>query len=142
MIPSRLASLKRHTAGATSLEFAILASALFLLLFGCIEGGLLMWTRGTLQSVAAQTARCSAVTAPLCASASQSKQYAVNLAQSWLGTALIVTADVTITTPSTCGSGNAPGTFQKVIIAAPSWVGAIAYPFGAHSVNVTACFPT
>lgn len=139
MIPSRLTSLKRHTGGATSLEFAIVSSALFMLLFGCIEGGLMMWTRGTLQSVAAQTARCAAIASQLCSSP---QQYAVNLATSWLGTALIVMADVTITTQTTCGSGSATGAFQKVTIAAPSWVGAISYPFGAHSVNVTACFPT
>ena len=135
----RPTSLMRHTGGATSLEFAIVSSALFLLLFGCIEGGLMMWTRGTLQSVAAQTARCAAIASPLCSSP---QQYAVNLARSWLGTPLIAAADVTITTPSTCGSGSASGTFQKVSIAAASWVGAITYPFGAHSVNVTACFPT
>ena len=140
MIPSRHTPLMRHTGGATSLEFAIVSSALFLLLFGCIEGGLLMWTRGTLQSVAAQTARCAAIASPLC---SNPQQYAVKLATSWLGgVALIVTADVTITNPTTCGSGSVAGTFQKVTIAAPTWVGAIAYPFGAHSVNVTACFPT
>jgi len=132
-------SLTRDTKGATALEFALVSGMLLSMLFGGFEAGIMLWTRGTLQSVAAQTARCVAIGSSLCSS---SKAYAVTQATGWLGSALITQGDVTITTASECGTTTGSlGSFEVVTITASPWVGSIIYPLGSHTETVTACYP-
>ena len=54
--------------GATSLEFALLGTALMALSMGIIEYGRLSWTREALQGVAIEGARCMGVQAINCGS--------------------------------------------------------------------------
>ena len=119
------------------LEFALLASVLMAMLLGGLELGLMMWTQGTLQSVAARTARCAAIGSAACPNP---QQYAVNLATAWLGAGMITTGNVTVTSVTTCGT--ASGTFEQVTIHASGWVGAILFPLNAQTETTTACYPT
>lgn len=132
-------SLIRNTKAATALEFALVSGMLMALLFGGLEAGIMLWTRGTLQTVAAQTARCMAIGSPLCATA---QAFAVSKATSWLGSAMITAADVTAATSTSCLSQTSgTTTFEVVTITVTPWAGSSIYPFGNRTETVTACFP-
>ncbi len=131
-----LASLAHDARATTALEFAMVGSVLMILLLGGINLGLMTWTLATLQSVAAQTARCVAIGSSACSNA---KQYAVTLATGTLGSAMITTANVKVTSATTCL--NASGSFEVVAITASTWSGQIAFPLTARSQTVTACYP-
>ena len=135
-------SLLRTTKGATALEFALVSGMLMALLFGCLEAGIMLWTRGTLQSVAAQTARCVAIGSPLCTTVNTYQSYAVGRATAWLGSPLISNSDVSAAMATKCGTVTGSlGYFEVVTITATPWVGAIIYPFGSRTEIVTACYP-
>jgi Flp pilus assembly protein TadG len=141
--------LTRDTNGTTTLEFAIVASVLVAMLLGGMEIGLRMWTRGTLQSVAEQTARCAAIGSPLCSTPSI---YAAGLATAWLGSAMIPAANVTAVSGATSCLNESTGTttFEVVTITATPWVGvsttawfrSIFGSLGPTTETVTACYPT
>jgi Flp pilus assembly protein TadG len=124
--------------GIVSLEFAILASVLIPLTSAIIELGLLLWTQTAMQSVAALTARCAAIGSPQCSASVPA--YAVSLANNWTLSGAITTANVTVTTTTTCGT--ASGTFAKVTIAFPTWSKMVLKPFLPDSFTVTACYYT
>jgi Flp pilus assembly protein TadG len=140
--------LARNTKGTTTLEFAIVSGVLVALLFGGMEVGLIMWSRGTLQSVAEQTARCAAIGSPLCTAPAS---YAANLANTWLKSTTITAADVTATSQQSACLNEPAGTtmFEVVTISATPWVGisALAWfrslygPLEPSTETVTACFP-
>ena len=75
----RLASLRRCNAGATAVEFALLAPIFFMMLFGLIEFSRMAWTKQTIGDVAYATARCMSVSSSCNTSALQ-KSYAVSRA--------------------------------------------------------------
>jgi Flp pilus assembly protein TadG len=127
-----------HCRGTAALEFALVSGVFFMLLFGIIELGLSMWIRSTLQTVAAQTARCAAIGSSACASGAA--QYAVSLARPWLPIYAITTKDVVVSTTTTCFG--ASGNFESVTITAPSWIGGLVYPVAGGWQTMQACFPT
>jgi len=51
----------RDAQGASAVEFAILALPFFMMLFGIIEGGRLMWTQVGLQHAVETAARCASL---------------------------------------------------------------------------------
>ncbi|MDR3534843.1 MAG: pilus assembly protein [Rhodopila sp.] len=132
-------SLARSIKGAAALEFALVSGVLMAMLLGGFELGLMMWTRGTLQAVAAQTARCVAIGSSACTTSKSPQQYAVDLATTKLGSAMITKANVTVTAATTCKS--ASGSFEVVTISASPWVGSIVYPFTGPTQTLTACYP-
>jgi Flp pilus assembly protein TadG len=141
----------RDVRAVTTVEFALVSTILMVMIFGCVELGLIMWTRGTLQAIAAQTARCAAINSPVCnTSPTTPRSYAVSQAATLLGTGLITAGDVSITTGTTCLSGSAGSTiFEIVTITATPWVGVSASgrfgtlgPLAPATETVTACYPT
>ena len=121
--------------GTAALEFAMVGGLLVLLLLGCVEVGLMMWTGSALQSVAAQTARCTAI-----GSCANPQQYAVALAGQWIGGNAITTSDVTVAAGTSC-HGQA-GAFAVVTISESIWSGTFFEPITGGTQSVTACFPT
>ena len=67
MTRSLLSRFRSSTAGATAVEFALVAGPLFLMLFSTIEFARLYWTREALQSAAIAGARCMGVKQAECA---------------------------------------------------------------------------
>jgi Flp pilus assembly protein TadG len=140
----------RGVRGVTTVEFALVSTILMVMIFGCVELGLIMWTRGTLQAIAAQTARCAAISSPNCSTSPAAKSYAVSQAATLLGAGLITAGDVSITTGTTCLSGSAGSTiFEIVTVTATPWVGVSASgrfgnlgPVAPATETVTACYPT
>jgi len=51
----------RDVRGTSAVEFAIIAPVFFMLLFGIIDGGRLMWTQVGLQHAAEMAARCASL---------------------------------------------------------------------------------
>ena len=62
----KLTTLRGDERGATAVEFAMTAPVFFLILFGIIQGGLLLWTQLGLQHGAEMAARCAGVNKVLC----------------------------------------------------------------------------
>ena len=128
----------RRDAGTVSVEFAIAANALLLLLLGTLSVAVLIWAEAALQSVAAQTARCSALGSSLCSSATE---YAVTLADERLFSGVIDTSDVTVTTGTSCH--NAAGEYSIVTITSSYWAtGLLASVFDGIVLKATACYPS
>jgi Flp pilus assembly protein TadG len=127
-----------HCRGSVALEFALVASVFFMLLLGIIELGMIMWSRSTLQTVAAQTARCAAIGSSLCGSGAT--QYAISLAGEWLPSYTITAQDVTVSATTTCYG--ATGKFDTVTITVPVWTGGLISPIAGGSQTLEACFPT
>jgi Flp pilus assembly protein TadG len=63
---SKLDRFARDQRGASALEFALIAPAFFLFIFGIIELGLLFWTQVGLQHGAEMAARCASINTKLC----------------------------------------------------------------------------
>ena len=139
MTPAIRHRLTRDRKASTVPETAIVLALLIPMLLAGIDLGLMMWTKGTLQSVAAMTARCAALGSTSCANP---QAYAVSLANSWLGSALIANANVTVnSTATTCQ--NATGSFEVITITASIWTGSIVYPvaLNGRTQTLTACYP-
>jgi Flp pilus assembly protein TadG len=66
--------------GTTAAEFALIVPALLILVFGSIELARFMWIRNSLQTAVEAAARCSAISAPACATVAAAKDYAVTIA--------------------------------------------------------------
>lgn len=63
MIPG---AFRHDRRGASALEFALIAPAFFMFVFGVIEMGLLFWTQIGMQHGAEMAARCASVNNVLC----------------------------------------------------------------------------
>ncbi|WP_158927236.1 TadE/TadG family type IV pilus assembly protein [Acidisphaera sp. S103] len=143
-----------NTKAATTVEFALVSIILVTIIFGGMELGLMLWNRGTLQAIAAQTARCAALGTALCSSTTASTTYLISLASTLLEPGLITATNsaqtVVITTSTTCvndstGTTSNPITFEVVSITVSPWVGpSLSKLFGPgyRSETITACYPT
>ena len=121
----------RNIAGTTAVEFAITAPVFFMVLFGIIECGRLMWTQLGLQHAVGMAARCASVNKTLCSTADGIKEFAVQQTYGVDPPA----STFTVSTPTNgCGNQvNASYTYQYVS----------AY-FSTPSVTLSAqsCFPS
>ena len=123
-------------------EFALVAPTLFALSFGTLDLGLLFWTRGGLESVAALTARCGATGytwgTTSCTTADTTQTFAVTTANSTVMSGIIASSNVTVTSAATtCNSVS--GKFFVVTISCP-YFSSLPPPFGGYTLSVTACF--
>ena len=125
--------LPRDRRGTTTLEFAMIASMLFPLTFASLSVGALVWTRGTLQSVAAETARCIAINA--CTDATS---YAETSAGKWLPAGAATTLGVEVLS----GCNSAAGSSKGVTITSAFWQNLPLPPPFNKNLSVTACYPT
>jgi Flp pilus assembly protein TadG len=124
----KLYRIVRDNGGATAVEFAITAPVFFVLLFGILEGGLLVWTQIGLQHGAEAAARCASINSTACGTTATIQNYA---AQNAFGMTIDPTS-FSVTTPA-CGNQ---------VSATHTFVFASGY-FGAPSLTLTAqsCFP-
>ena len=115
-------------AGTTSMEFAFVALPMLTLIFACIEFGLAMRAKSTLQYATIQAARCSVVTPTTCGTPAAVNAYAQTQLQG------VAMAPVTFTfTAEDCG--------RRVVATMP-------FPVVSHSVfpasftlSAVACYP-
>jgi Flp pilus assembly protein TadG len=148
MMGRNVRRLAGHRRATTSIEFAIICAVLVPLSFAIIEGGLLLWTQGAMQSTAALVARCvaigSSVASSPCNTTNNAKSYAVTTANTFVPIpGLFTTSNVSITTVTKCPAGTgANGNFQMVTITSNFWSGlSLPTPWGNQNLSVTACYP-
>jgi len=136
--------LDRHTGGATSLEFALAAIPLFLLLLGIIESGLLFWSWQALQGAAIDAGRCAAINATSCANVAttpaNTASYAATAAQQ-RGLGNVKSSNVSVTTGAAaqalCGSTTA-SVVSIVMTYKYPMISFIKLP---SSLSASVCFP-
>jgi Flp pilus assembly protein TadG len=129
--------------GGTTVEFSLVMTTLFLLLFGVMELGWYLWTANALQQTAIQTARCVGILNTSCApgraySASSTTAFAQQVAASY-GVSL-PSSGVTVSTAATCaGVAN----FSQVTLSYSFTTVVPSLVTGLSSVVMTskACFP-
>lgn len=115
----------------------MISGSLLLFTFGTIELGLTIWRQSVLQHTAELTARCVAIASPNC---TNGPQFAVNTAIPLLYAGAITTANVTVTSNTSCHS--VTGTYVVVTIAATKWAGSTLIPaLSRPSLSAQACYP-
>jgi Flp pilus assembly protein TadG len=112
--------------GNTAVEFAFILPPLMLLLVGIMELGRGFWANAALTYAVEQAARCAAIDATSCGTASEVQSYAANQSGATFST--------TVFTVSTAACG-------KLVSA--SYPLTLAIPFAPSSITLTAqsCYP-
>jgi len=129
-------TLRRRRGGATTVEFALVAVIFLPLCLAIFDAGLLLWTKGSLQSVASLTARCAAISSANCPNA---QTFAVTSAGTWVVPGIVSNANVTLT-PGACTSHVS---LMQVTIVCPYWAGLVLPPpLNAKTLTVSAYFPS
>jgi hypothetical protein len=117
-------------------EFALVAGVFLPLSLGTLDAGLLLWTKGALQSAAALTARCAAITSPDCTDV---QQFAVTTTGQWVFPGIIAKSDVIPAPAIVC---NSHAQFMKVTITSGYWAsGILPPPLNTLTLTATAYFP-
>ena len=124
----KLVRLLHDIRGISAVEFALTAPVFFVLLFGIIDGCLMVWTQIGLQHGAEAAARCASINTTLCGTTATIQNYA---AQNALG----------LTVTPTTFSVSAPACGNQV--SASYTFGFVSGYFGAASMtlNAQSCFP-
>lgn len=121
--------------GTVAIEFALLLPALLLFVLGLAECGRLFWAYTTLYRATEAAARCGAVNALICATATQIQNYAVTQAYG-------LTVDASAFTASTAACGVQVSASFPFTLMIP-WV-TVGTPTGAFNVitlSTMACYP-
>lgn len=137
----------RDRRGSVLLEFAIVGTALMLASLGAMELGLILWTQGSLQTVAAEAARCGAIGASGCTSASAIENWVQTVeAPIWVPSSIAenLTVNVNGAASSTAcpaisvGTYSQPATMEVVEITTSfNW---LPWPFGDYRIDVCASY--
>lgn len=124
----KIARMLRDSRATSAVEFGLTAPLFFLLLFGTIDGGLLVWTQIGLQHGAEAAARCASINAAICGTTAGIQNYA---AQNAFG--IGVAPSVFSVSSAACGSQ----------VSASYAFGFLSNSFGTPSLTLTAqsCFP-
>ena len=118
---------------------------LFLVSFAIIDLGMIMWTQGALQAVAADAARCGAIGAVSssgCTSTSAVQSYVRTQAANWIMST--VTPTLTINVNGNVNTATCPaitvGTFETVQITTNYLATWLPPPFGNYTIDVCASY--
>lgn len=84
--------------GASAVEFAIVVLPLFMMIYGALEGGRLLWIQNQVQSAVEVSARCAAIDTTDCGTTAQVQAYAAALVQG----ETVAATDFTVT-DAACG---------------------------------------
>jgi Flp pilus assembly protein TadG len=133
--------LLRDSRASSALEFAVVGSAMFLITFGAVDLGMILWTQGSLQAVAAEAARCGAIAASGCTTSSAVQTYAQTLAPNWISSVVAsgLTINVNSAVTSSCPSIST-GTYETVQIISPSLSTWLPPPLNNYTINVCASY--
>jgi hypothetical protein len=128
--------LARADRGAAAVEFALIAPALFAIIFLVLEGGRMAFTQQTLQETAFAAARCFGLKVDGCALGDIRGWTVARARRSGL---VIAPTTVEPLTPTTC---NGRAGMSQITIASPyaNAVGSI-LPAARPLMTVRACFP-
>ena len=132
---------------AMAVEFALVSVPLFLISFGAIDLGLILWTRTALESVAADAARCGAIQAAACTGSNTISSFVQAEAANWVlsGVVTSTTNPLTVNVNGSVNTASCPaitvGTFETVeIVTSYLASGWLPPPFGNYRIDVCASF--
>ena len=125
----KASGIRRDERGATAVEFALTAPLFFALLFGIVEGGMLMWTQIGIQHGSEMAARCAGIKKPNCINASDIQSYAAAQAYGVNPPPATFTVSTAV-----CGT-QVSGTYKFTFVTTY---------FGVPTIDLSAqsCFPT
>jgi Flp pilus assembly protein TadG len=129
--------------GSVMLEFAFIGTALLMVSIGGIEVGLILWTQGALQSIAAEAARCGAIGISACSSSSAIETWVQTVeGPIWLpsGLASSLTVNVNAAASNNACPAIGAGTFETVEIATTYYW--LPWPFDNYKIDVCASYAT
>jgi Flp pilus assembly pilin Flp len=128
--------LRHDNDGSAAVEFALVAGLFLPLCLASIDAALLLWTKGVLQSTAALTARCAAISSSNCTNV---QQFAVTTAGIWLFPGIITVANVTPTPATACVSHLE---YMMVTISCSFWAATmLPPPLNGMTFSTVAYFP-
>jgi Flp pilus assembly protein TadG len=128
--------LRYDNEGSAAVEFALVAALFLPLCLASIDAALLLWTKGVLQSTAALTARCAAISSSNCTNV---QQFAVTTAGTWLFPGIITTANVMPAPVTVCVSHLE---YMMVTISCSFWAAAVLPPpLNGMTLSTVAYFP-
>jgi Flp pilus assembly protein TadG len=137
-----LRTLLRDRRGTSVIEFAMVGTALFVTSLGVIDLGMIMWTQGSLQAVAADAARCGAISASGCTTSTAVQTYVQTQAANWIMST--VTSHLTINVNGAVNTATCPaittGTFETVQITTSYLASWLPPPFGNYTIDVCASY--
>ena len=137
-----LRALLRDRRGTAAIEFAMVGTALFVTSLGVIDLGMIMWTQGSLQAVAADAARCGAISASGCTTSTAVQTYVQTQAANWIMST--VTSHLTINVNGAVNTATCPaittGTFETVQITTSYLASWLPPPFGNYTIDVCASY--
>lgn len=145
-----LKQLYHSRRGVTALEFAVVAPALIMLMYGTLEFGRLLWTMQGLQMTATEAARCMGILAPSCASggaysSDNTTSYIETTANTWgisltSGSLALLTRDSTNTA---CAPATSTLTVSEVTITYTfqTAVPGLLSMLSSNALQGHACFP-
>lgn len=125
---ARLDRRRRARLGTAAVEFALIVTPLFLLLFGIIEFGRMMWTESSLHFAVEEAARCASVTPGTCGTSAQTAAYAA----AEISFLSIPSSAFTATTASCGHQVTASYTYRFIVSGL--------FPY-TPALGATACFP-
>jgi Flp pilus assembly pilin Flp len=125
--------LWRDIGGAAAVEFGMTAPLFFIVLFGIVNSGMLLWTQISLQHGAEMAARCASVDKIRCGSDADIKIYAADQAR-----APNVSADTFTVLRPDCGI-QISASYQYDIIGFVRWRGS---PLLSITLPAQSCFPS
>ena len=73
-----IARFKQHRGGSVAVDFAMIATPLFLLIFGTMEVGRMLWYQNALNYSVDEAARCASIDVNNCNTSDQVKHYAAD----------------------------------------------------------------
>jgi Flp pilus assembly protein TadG len=128
MTITRRDSLLKARHGTTAVEFSLVALPLFMVLFGAVEFGRLLWTQSALHYAVEEAARCASVTPSTCGTSDQITAYAATAASPLS----ITSAAFSSSTPSCGHQVSASFNYQFAVTGL--------FPF-TPTLTAQACFP-
>jgi Flp pilus assembly protein TadG len=129
--------------GVSLVEFALVAGLLFTVTFGTLDLGMIIWTQGSLQAVAADAARCGAISASGCTTTAGVQSYAQTEAATWLMASVIshLTINVNTSVTASCPSITT-GTYETVQITTTYLSSWLPPPLANFTIDVCASYAT
>jgi Flp pilus assembly protein TadG len=105
--PTWFRRLLRDRSGTTATEFALVAPALCMLVYGTMEFGRMVWTQSALNFAVEEAARCASVTPGTCGTSNQTATYASNK----ISSANVPASDFALTKATGCVTAAFPYPF-------------------------------
>jgi Flp pilus assembly protein TadG len=140
--PAAAPALLRDRRAVAAIEFAIVGSVLFVCSLGVIDLGMIIWTQGSLQAVAADAARCGAISAAGCTTTSAVQTYVQTEAANWIMNTMI--SGLTINVNSAVNTATCPaistGTYETVQISTTYLSSWLPPPLSNYSIDVCASY--